>query len=178
MEREEIDALGRAAQERAIEAARKNFVDTRIPLFVWEAYARCRHGDIPLPEWVLIHFDETARRLGALDEKARSGNLPRDHRAETIAAFGMNVEGRGSVFARYADRWPGDWEWVAIGESVAEHVRAGKMVKSAIGDVVEQLACEYAVAAPGPKAVPSEDAVKAAWYRYKAAFPLRAKKMR
>ena len=168
----------RAHYQNVIDAARRQFEETGNPLFAWEAYGHCRISGLPIPEWVFLYFDKTSKRLGVLVEKSRAGTLPREHPAETLAAFGIDVQGRGSVFARFADRWLGNWEWLGLGEQVATLYRKGMPLKAAIPAVAESHAMEYRISAdrkpillikdPNP---PTENEVREAWRRYKAEYP-------
>src|SRR4051812_24824043 len=42
---------------------------TNNPMFVWAAYATCRHYGDDLPAWVLEYFDRSAAALEALTDK-------------------------------------------------------------------------------------------------------------
>jgi hypothetical protein len=164
-----------AAQRRAIEAARRLFEETGNALFAWEAYGRSRTAGLEIPEWVLTYFDQTARRLNAMSEQAAAGKLNGDPQRGIVRAFGMETRGAASIFARFYDRWLGDWDWLALGSEVAAYVRAGDKETFAITNVYKDLrhADEEAERRGLVRAasVPSESAIWRAWNRYKKELP-------
>ena len=66
------------------------------PLWIWYAYREFRVHGLPLPEWMLVYFDEVAKRLCAMVLKP-----PSDSFAAIAYAMLMKRLGRGNVFTRF-----------------------------------------------------------------------------
>jgi hypothetical protein len=117
-----IDELRRADQQRVMDAAEGKFRTERIGLFALDAYARARNEGLPIPEWILGYFDEATRSLGKLVDMTRDGKPLKGDPSVSIAAAFLLKSGRGkpTVFRSFVDQWYGNWEYMAIGENVAE----------------------------------------------------------
>jgi hypothetical protein len=162
-----------AAQAHALEAARRQFETSGNPLFAWDSYARARSDELPIPEWVLLYFDATARRLGGVVQQAQAGQPIARPGNKVAEAFGMKVTGSGSVFARFAGVWL-DWDWAAIGSQVAGYIRQGDKESFAIENVFKDLtfADEEAQRRGLRRSlVPSASTIGRAWRRYKKELP-------
>jgi hypothetical protein len=64
------------------------------PLFVWRAYKNCRKHNLPIPDWVLRSFDDSADNLLNIE----AINNPA---GETYGALGLNRPGSGTEFKRF-----------------------------------------------------------------------------
>jgi hypothetical protein len=172
------EAVHRQAQQNVIDAAEREFRSTGNPVFAWDAYLRARHEGLAIPEWICCYLDDAARQLGALVDQAESGQSITEPDAQIARAFQMKVgRGKDTVFVQFVRRWR-DFEWLAIGEEVAGHIRRGIGETDAIRyvaaemDAVERAAQEagYVKSADDEPAVnptPSASTVRKAWLRYK-----------
>jgi hypothetical protein len=176
---ETFEELRRGAQQRAIDAAERQYRETRNPVFAWDSFARSRADRLAIPEWVLAYFDGAARQLGSLVEKAQASETISGPADKIAAALGMTSKGAGTVFSRFSDVFL-DWEWAAIGEEVAAYVRDGDKETIAIENVVKDharirmaaLRRGYFVGEPDP----SQSTITRAWKRYQNSFPERCVK--
>lgn len=170
-------AARRRAQQNVIDAAEREFRSTGNPVFLWEAYLRARREGLPMPEWIFCYLDDAARQLGALVDQAEAGRSISEPDAQIARAFRMKVgRGKDTVFVQFVRRRL-NFEWLAIGEDVAEHIRSGMNETDAIAQVaddmadVEQQAQEagYVTSAdePAVNPTPSGSTVRQAWLRYK-----------
>jgi hypothetical protein len=147
----------REARRCAIEAMRRQFETEGNPLYAWDAFAWARSDGLPVPEWVLVYMDQAAKALGSLVNQAGEGRALKDPASSVSAAFGMKTSrGTPTVFHRVAGRR--DWEWLAQGEQVAAHRRAGNNETDAIYLVAKDLG-------------KGKSTIRDAWKRYVNEFP-------
>src|SRR5258708_3969119 len=169
--------LQRRAQQAAVNAAERQYRESKNPLFVFEAYSHCRHEGLAIPDWVFRYFDDVAKALGALVDQTRAGPAIDEPNRQISEAFGI-AAGRGqpTMFARFVDRWQ-NWEWLSLAVNVDEYMRSGRYNETgAIDQVAEDLAMiEKEAVAMGvtefAQPTPQKSKIRAAWKRYQQEFP-------
>ena len=87
---------GKGKVVHLIEHLEEEFREEGNPLAAWEALLISRKAEIPIPEWVNVYFEGSARRLF---EKPPKGNNPAP--AHILASLGMSTYGKGNIFSRY-----------------------------------------------------------------------------
>jgi hypothetical protein len=66
------------------------------PLYAWRAYKNCRHHNMPIPDWALNYFDNSADNLLKME-------VP-DHPADkAYDALGLNKPGSGTQFRKFLE---------------------------------------------------------------------------
>ena len=125
-------AAHRTAQLAAIEGDEREFRSTGNPVFAWDAYLRTRDEGLPIPGWICCYLDDAARQLRALVTQAEAGRSISEPDTQIARAFRMKANrGESTVFVQFARR-RFDFEWLAIGERVAEQRRRGVKETAAI----------------------------------------------
>lgn len=147
-----------------IEHAESEYRKTKHPLFVFEAYDYARAGNLPIPEWVLEYFDESARELNKWVRAAGGGDAIPDPNQKIAAAFGMAGSRGKNVFVEFANKSM-IIENYRLAQEVAGYLMTGKFTETgAIDKVVDDLAAQF------PASAPRHSKVRAAWKANRGAF--------
>lgn len=164
-------AVRRRVAEVAIEALERRYIETKNPLFVFEAIAR-REGIAP-PKWVMQYLDTAAKALFELVGEAREqklGRLP-DRISKALAM--KRPQGKDDIFKEYlADLW--SWpEWFNTGAAVAAMTRGETpmTLTDAITAVAREFDYQLVEGKPEPGGDLQVSKVKRAWAKFERQFP-------
>lgn len=113
--------------EAQLKAEHGKFREHNNPLFAWDAYILCRRKKLPIPEWVLEYFDNTASNLIMLDSETRPNDL--------LRALGLVKPGAGTAVSK-RQRVLKNW---MIATHVANELNKGMPLDSAYISVTEEL---------------------------------------
>jgi hypothetical protein len=80
----------------------EKFEQTGNPIYLFDAYVKCRKSGQPIEEWILTYFDSVAKQIyDELDERVK-GVGPGTRRAESFL-YDIMYKGRGDIFNIYLD---------------------------------------------------------------------------
>jgi hypothetical protein len=135
--------------ERVIQAAKRGWDDNRNPIYVCVAFREARAAQLPIPEWVLEHFDRAMEEINTLwtdPPPAKKIN------AAVAAAFGFSVKSGPSLFTQAKDP-----KWIYLGHLVWAQVQQGHSEYNAKMYVAVQERANFST-------------VDRAWTRYKRVY--------
>jgi hypothetical protein len=144
----------RRTERRYIQHALRMFTETGHPFYAWRAYRDSRFGQLPIPEWVLQYFDDSANKLHALVHEAtpEKGKIE----AAIADAFGfVPKRGRNNRLHVFED------EGMQLAANVWSKLATGEYVKD--DPVFHTIAQEQNV---------SKSKVRRAWEKYRSQFDL------
>lgn len=149
---------------RRIAWARRNYVQTRNPLYPWEAYFYARSSGVPLPSWVLFYFDRVAGEL----EQMWLFRPPMQGSIAVAATEALELKSRGrkgavNPFAEIMTRR----HTFEIAEAVLLKIQDGTKPDIAFDDVARSHPSECRFAAT-PCASISRTTVRRYWLQHRA----------